>query len=406
MNTPIHSEFLHEPNGENGEKIQRRLEFLEGMIGQKQAELTVFLPVVQKLLERRHANYDMPRTMFSGALPVSEQLYVDPTYNDTFIHGNHIVDESGVAKGGDLNARSAGESYDAEAYDDNEYTQEILAAAQELGFVLPELPGTPRAEIDQLIGIADSNLEAIDHPVQAVIVPTAKGISNPMRIRGAIRDIESGAITTNTLIIAACERPVDDAERAGMEARGLHYGTTEYGSAIAALADVSGIELDEHQSESFRLKDAPHLTEGRMIRTKVPIGNQDIDVIVVSAPFDAERVTGRDADGNVLKQNRASTQDNFLAALEFLPETEGDIVMESHDTWIKSQAEVADQFMGIRGKRMIAAGPHKLDRLKIVDGKIVLNEPGQVVDEIAKTYAFKVQTLRLLENERQKLREA
>ncbi len=393
----------HQSTPENS--IETRINFIDAMIQRKQSELAVMQPILQSLLEKRHQQFEMPRTMFVDELAIADQLYADPTYNDTFIFGNHIVDESGQPKGGDLNARNGGESYsDVEAYDsENEYSQAILNAAQRLGFVLNAFPDQPTEEIDQFLGIADSNLEKIYTPVQAVIVPTARGLSNPMRIRSAIRDIEQGKVDTKLLIIASCERPVDEKERELMDAKNLHYGTTEYGSAIAALNDVVGLTIDEEASVPFELTNAPHLQAGRMVETTIPLGEKDLRVVVLSAPFDSERVTGRDQAGNIMKQNRASTLDNFNAALEYLPEEEGDVVVESHDTWIQSQAEVAEQYIGVKGKNVIPAGPHKLDRLKKIDGKIVLNEPGQVVDEIAKTFAFKVQTIQMLENAKQEL---
>lgn len=398
----IESNLPQPENVDETESLLQRIEFIDALISQKRQEVQEMGDVIADLLSERHKHYDVEQTMFDADRPIEEQLYPDHTYNDTFAHGKHIVDDSGTAKGGDLNTRS-GESYETVSYDNSEYAQKILEAAQKLGFVLPEIPPAPVDELDQQLGIADSNLEEIDHTVQAVIVPTAKGISNPMRIRSALRDIESGKIHTDTLIIASCERPVDDAERAGMESRGLHYGATEYESAVAALGDMSGEAIDYTYSEPFSLKAAPELSEGRMIETKMTIGDQKVNVIVVSAPFNSNRIIGHNDDGTPRMQNRASTQDNFLAALEFLPEKEGDVVMESHDTWIKSQSEVAEQFMGVRGKRIIPAGPHKLDRLEMSDGKVTLNQPAQVVDEIAKTYAFKVQTVRILENQRAEL---
>jgi hypothetical protein len=383
--------------------VDKRIHFIDKMIDRKKNELALMQPEIITLLNERHAHYDMPRTMFEDHMSIENQVYDDPTYNDTFIHGNHIVDDSGEVKGGDLNARSAGESYEAENYDDNDYSKAIHETASKLGFVLSEYPDTPTDEIDQYLGIANSNTEKISTPVQAIIVPTAKSISNPIRIRGAIRDIESGKIKTDLLVIASCDREVDDAERALMESRGLHYGTTEYGSSIAALEDVTGIHIDEDDSQPFHVSSSPNLPEGKKVEVTVPIGDRDVRIVILSAPYDADRIRSFDSNGKPERQTRASSLDNFNAAMEFLPTEEGVVVVESHDTWTKSQVETAEQYMGVHGKEVVPAGPHKLDRLKMIDGEVVLNQPGQVADEIAKTFAFKVQTLRILENAKQDL---
>jgi hypothetical protein len=390
-------------------QILARIENLDRIVNEKDALLAKMHPFIVELMEARHFEHNLSTSSFlDGTHPIADQLYDEPTYNQTFVWG---IDPQTFVEGmdprlltGDLNARRGKEFADADSYGEGEYTKVILKAAQALGFVAPEVPSTPSDPIDAKLGIADSYLEPIEEPVEAVVIPTAKSISNPMRIRDAIRNIENGKIKTDKVIIASCDRPVDDDERAKMEAIGFNYGNTEFESGIASFNDFAGTNFDPKDAEPFFVEIGGVLREGKKLVRKVELSSGTIELIALSAPYDPNRRTGTKPDGTPQFATRANTPENLLAANEFLPDKPGLIALESHDVWAKSQAEIADQTLGSKGKRTIATGPFKLDRLMGVDGEEpVLNRPGEVVDEIAKVYTFATQTRVSVLNSRQKL---
>lgn len=370
------------------ERLCARFDNLAMIIEEKDRLLAMMQPYIVTLTERRHDEYELPESVFNRAVPIAEQFYEQPTYNSEFVHD---TDKGG----GVLNSRSGGrEFHQADDYRHGRYTAAILEAAQALGYVAPELPPAPTDPIDQALGIADSYLQPIDEPAEAVIIPTARSISNPMRTRDALRNIDSGAVLTNKLIFASCDRPVDDVERAKMEQLGLHYGTTEFGSAVAAFNDFTHTAIDPEDAEPFFVELNGQLFEGKQLKTIVDRPRGPLEVIFVSAPFDPRRIVGKNKEtGQPVYASRANSEENFLAAYEFLSPDPSLLVIESHDVWAKCQAEVAQQILGPKGKRTFGTGPFKLDRFKMDEnGKLALNAPGEVVDEIAKTYAFATQT--------------
>ena len=391
-------------NKHNKEKLTEsqvvaRIENLDRIIDEKDALLAKMHPFIIELMETRHAEEELPYTVLDDDKPIADQLYDEPTYNDRFIHG---VDKDG--KGGDLDARRGEELRFAENYQEGQYTKVILKAAQALGFIAPEVPSVPTDPIDAQLGIVDSYLEPIEEPVEAVIIPTARSISNPMRVRDALRNIENGKIKTNKIIIASCDREVDDEERAKMDPLGLHYGATEFESGIASFNDFAGTEIDPKDATPLFIEVGGIIREGKQLICKVELPSGTVEFIAVSVPFDEDRQIGLNKDGTPKMANRANTQENMLAAYEFLSEKSGLIAMESHDVWAQSQAEAADQVLGAKGKRMIPTGAFKMDRLtRNKHGKLVLNKPGEVVDEIAKVYAFATQTRITALNARQTL---
>lgn len=370
-------------------QIVDRIENLDRIIDEKDALLAKMHPFIVELMETRHREEELPYTVLDRDQPIVDQLYEEPTYNDIFVYG---VDKNG--KGGDLDARRGEEFRFAENYEEGQYTKVVLKAAQALGFVAPEVPSEPTDPVDAQLGIADSYLSPINEPVEAVIIPTARSISNPMRVRDAIRNIENGKIKTNKIIIASCDRPVlDDDEPQKMKAIGFSYGATEFESGIASFNDFAGTDVDPKDAEPFYIEIGGIVREGKQLVRKVELPSGPVELIAVSVPYDEDRVVGRNADGTPKYASRANTQENMLAAYEFLSEKPGLIAMESHDVWAQSQAEAADQILGPKGKRMIPTGAFKMDRLtRNKHDKLVLNKPGEVVDEIAKVYTFATQT--------------
>lgn len=388
QNKPEHITGNDEKETLTESQIVARIENLDRIVDEKDVLLAEMHPFIIELMEARHHEEDLPHTVLDNTQPITDQLYDEPTYNDRFIHG---VDTDG--KGGDLDARRGEEFRFAENYEEGQYTKVILKAAQALGFVAPEVPVEPTDALDAQLGIADSYLKPIDEPVEAVIIPTARSISNPMRVRDALRNIENGKIKTNKVIIASCDREVDDAERAKMDPLGLHYGATEFESGIASFNDFAGTDIDPSDAKPLYIEIGGIVREGKQLVRTVELPSGPVELIAVSVPFDEDRQVGRNADGSPKFATRANTQENMLAAYEFLSEKPGLIAMESHDVWAQSQAEAADQILGSKGKRTVPTGPFKLDRLTLnKHGKLELNKPGEVVDEIAKVYAFATKT--------------
>jgi len=387
-----HEGVLSEP------ELIARIEALDQLAADQDQLQARMHPHIVELMQVRHQEYDVPDTLLDGARPIADQLYTEPTYNDYFVH--RINDQG---QGGDLDTRRGGDFDTAAHYEEGVYAKAILKAAQQLGFVAPELTGQAITPVDVRLGIAESYLEPIEDEVEAIIIPTAKGISNPMRIRDALRNIESGKIRTQKIIIASCDRPVLDDEKQRMQGYGFAHGETEFGSAIASFGELTGVDISVSDAEPFALEIAGVMREGKKLVQTVEFNDRSIELVVVSAPFDPTRQVGV-KDGQPMLAQRANTQENFLAAYEFRSPNPGLLVIESHDVWVQGQDEAAKQILGTKGKRTIATGPYRDDRISLDDtGELVLNKPGEVVDEIAKTYSFATQTRVAILNEQTRL---
>ena len=85
-----------------------------------------------------------------------------------------------------------------------------MQAAQKHGFITPS-PEEASNPIDRELGIKDSALESIPEKVD-IIVAGAAGRANVIRIRDTYRNIESGAVSVNKIILTGCDRPVGSGE--------------------------------------------------------------------------------------------------------------------------------------------------------------------------------------------------
>ncbi len=363
------------------ENEQNPIANAEHVLAWADERLNAMAPVVEPLLETRHDLFDVQNSQISNEVPVSEQLYDEPTYNQDF-----VKDDLGVRKNGTLEFHNEVEKYDTLPNDDEEmasikreYRQKILSAALELGFITP--PSVSSNEFDSMLGIQDSDLEPIPDRVGAVVIASAAGLSNTMRVRDALRNIESGAIKTHEIIMVTCDRPVPEAERKRVEALGFTAGETEFDSALCALKDIFGAELTDGEDI-----EVPYQSGGKPAKSKhgsTVINGQEISIIALSAPLDTERTL---ADGRPAV--RANSEDTFLAAQSLIEKTKGPIVVESHDTWKKYQEVIAQQTFALKmGKEVILAGPHKADRVFFTpEGKMDIAQAEAVIDEIAKVY--------------------
>ena len=349
---------------------------------------------VTPLFTVRHQLFDLPNSQVAAenhAL-ASDGLYDEPSYNDTFIR-----QDMSLRGGGVLEFHNESENYNPNPADTPEfaatkhgYRRAILAVAQEHGFVA-KAPGEASSPIDRELGILDSELEPIPQPVD-VIVAGAAGKSNIWRLRDTIRNIESGAVTTDHIILTGCERPVSDAERNGLSAIGFRGGQTEFESLAFAAEDLLGITLGDAE----QTVDAPYGTDLKVTTRNgvAMIGDQEVQVTVLSAPFDPERLV----NGN--PANRANTEETFLAAAPLLKEGQ-DVLIESHDTWVPYQKTIGQLTLGAQFEKTIhATCPFKADRVFYDEnGEMDLRDAQGVVDEITKVYHDLVRTRVAIENQ-------
>lgn len=381
---------------------ERLRSHLEGIIEINDARLQAMRPEINHLMEVRHKLYTLPRTFFDVARPTLEQMYDEPTYNDVFVYGNdpraniEQTDEDGkpLPTGADLAARNGAEFHKGETYDEGEYAEAILEAADRLGFVKDEIIHA-NDPIGRELGIADSEGEPIGH-VDAVVVAGAAGLSNPIRMYDMVRDFEEGRVETDLIILASCNRPVREDERERLEAKGFPAGATEFESMVLTFNKFTGAAIDPASVEEYpvRLKEGNDgVFTGRAITARVMVAGAEKMLVAIDTPYDPERVTGRDKDDNAVYAVRANTDETFVAALPFLPEGAGTVLIKSHDTWTKGQGVIGEQIFGVAGKNVIATGPRKLDRVVEKTGSQgntyhALTQPEAVVDEMAKTYAY------------------
>ena len=251
-------------------------------------------------------------------------------------------------------------------------------------------------ESDRYYTIQESTLEPIEEPVEAVIIAGAAGKSNVVRAAEAVRDIASGAINTNKIILAGCNRPSNGTEMGSVAPFGTVAGDNEVESMMFALRDVIAqdsrcLTIEGFDLDNPRLHGVPFSKE--LVATtwsgKVLIGGNEIEVIAVEAPFDPERV---EREGGLA---RATTEETFLASLAFLSddpeEAEKTVVMVTHDGWKKAQEEAAKTTIGLEGnKKIITAAPDYDDRLLVTERGVDIRAAEQVVDEIQKTLRNKM----------------
>jgi len=366
---------------------EREAELKATLLEFTEQELQRMNKAIAPLLELRHDLFDVHGTDYSKELPIKDQLYDHPSNNVDFI--SH---DMGLRNGNALDYHQTTEKYDKGFSEENaerdlEYRQAILFAAQELGFISKH-PGEATNPIDQSVGILDSELDPIDEKVAAIVINGAAGMSNQKRVRDAIRNIESGAINTDRIIITAGVRPVNDAEK-GRVKPPYRAGDTEFESMKLAAEDLLGISFED-ESTTIPVKYGDELT-AKVEKSVATIGGRLVTIEVVEAPFDSTRTM---TDGSNAK--RINTEEAFLATLPLLEGEKGAIVMESHDTWTPWQNLIGHQVFGLeQGRNVYPAGPFNAERVywseeggqKIMD----IVAPQDVVDEIVKTYKQLVQ---------------
>lgn len=366
------------------EHTQHKHPHLEQLLDQTDTRLLAFHQDMAELFDVRHALFHLPDSLMRTNAPESEQpasagLYDEPSYNGAFLQA-----DLGLRGGGSLEFHQETESYNPNPSDSPElaekkrmYRRKILEVAQKHGFVAQE-PGEATSDIDRELGILDSTLKPIEGPVD-IIVAGAAGLANIMRTRDALRNIESGTVTTNHIILTGCERPISERERANLEQKGFSGGATEYESLLRAAEQVLGAEFGKNEraiavpyGDSLQTR----LNEGTAI-----INDQKVRITVLSAPFDPKRMVGDKPAA------RANTEETFLAAMPLL-EDGHDVLIVSHDTWVPYQQGIGELTLGTQTNKAIhCTGPLKADRVYWADdGEMDIKDAQGVVDEMVKVY--------------------
>jgi D-alanyl-D-alanine dipeptidase len=351
------------------------------------SELARIKPAYTQLLQARHDLYAMQDSQLSPAISVEDQLYPENSYNSQWTKPDLRLRKGGVE------FHMEPEKLDDEPSDSPEYRQRkkayrqsIIKAAQTLGgYLFPGDPGVSPNELDRHLGMRESILSA-EKPITAetVIIPAAAAFSNHMRIQDTLRNLQSGALKTNQVIITTGERIVPGAERAKVEAKGYRSGDTEFEAAIRAFEDLSGTPIEEVPTKLLPSTYGTNTPETKYKSTRLSIGSASVEVIILEAGYDRERrndETGRSV-------GRASTDETFYAALPFMDNGEGTVVIESHDVWIPYQEVIGNQVFGLYGnKEVIATGPYKDDRIVFDEnGQLDMNLAQGAVDEIGKRH--------------------
>ncbi len=277
------------------------------------------------------------------------------------------------------------------------YRLAILKAAKALGGYTTDLaPGVSENLLDQYIGIRESELSPKNSlEVEAVVVPAAAALSNYIRAWDALRDIDSGAINTDTFIFATGERVVPDEQKETLAKKGFTSGETEYESAQIALQDLLGISLEDVQEKRMQANYGSATRDIVYKQFTHPVGGKLINFTVLEAAYDRDRRL----EGNTLP-DRANTDETFYATLPFLGKEADSIVIKSHDTWIPYQEVIGNKVFGLYGnKNVIASGAYKDNRVLLrEDGSFDVAQAQGVIDEIAKKHDDLVKLRVLAEN--------
>ncbi len=334
------------------------------------AEIQRFTPVVLRLVEQRARLFEQ-----SNPEPWPGPGAPDPAVVFRLLE---------TRKGGDYHRSS--EKY-GRAQDDlvsstrnSHYRAAILEAAQALRFVAPS-PGLASSEVDRVLGILDSDLRPIESEVAAVVVNGAGGASNLKRVRDAARNIAARRISTSRIILTGGSRVVTDEEQNRIP-RGFGRGSTEAELLKRAAEDLLNASFDTH-SQRFDVSYGEGLSAQRWLGTG-EVDGMRIDLVAIEAPYDPVRTRREEQT----KSPRVNTEEVFTAARPFVDEIDGDVVVQSHDTWTPWQLLIGKEVFELgRGRAVHPAGPWNENRVIAgADGGHDITSAEDVVDEIAKTF--------------------
>lgn len=270
------------------------------------------------------------------------------------------------------------------------YRAKLLEAGQSLGF----LDGKIKQPANQLEEVLDCSSEPlkIESELEAVVIPTAAGLSNTKRAYHVFKAIASGAITTDKIVFASCDRPTSEAERNGLTSKGFSSGETEYQLAVGTINDIFGGFVGEVQpiqaNVTFRDSDTEYPVGG--ITGQVDVNGKLITVKIVNSPFDETRLM---ADGTLTK--RANTEETYYSVAAVLDsESKKPVCITSHDVWQLHQLVVAERVFGVgSGRNVFGSSPNNCSRLKLDEsGQVDINAAEALEDEMSK-YLYELEKL-------------
>lgn len=268
---------------------------------------------------------------------------------------------------------AAGTRLDPEQYHNNREVMDeaVFNVAVKADFVKPEVY-TASNGLEAALGI-HSDPERYDGEVEAIIVPGAAGLSNLKRLYHALNAVETGAVQTGRIIIAAGQRSAPETEQAKLTAAGFMPGESEYEICQNAVEELIGQKPQESRS-------IPMSYGGRNFEAKVSTVEDwhSLRIDVVEAPFDPERKLPNGASAT-----RVNTEETFIPLRSMLSEN-GPLYVVSHDTWQPVQELIA--YRMFPEHFIVGSGPQNLERVTRDEttGKLKLNGASGVQDEMKK----------------------
>lgn len=250
----------------------------------------------------------------------------------------------------------------------------VFDVAVKSGFVRPEIY-QPANQLEAKLGI-HSAPEAYEGIVEVILVPGAAGISNLKRLYHALKAIETGAVRTNHIIIAAGQRELDTGEKTRVTQAGFHSGDTEYAlcqNAVSALLNLQPTGISpipmSYGNQEFLAKHC---------QTSATIGVHSVTIDIIEAPYDPQRTL---PDGRLA--TRANTEETFIPIHRLLAGN-GPIYVVSHDIWQPVQEIIA--YRCFPDHVILGSGPQNLERVSRDEqtGTLRLHAAASVQDEMKK----------------------
>lgn len=257
----------------------------------------------------------------------------------------------------------------------------VLGAASRLGMIIPRVL-YPAVQEEEDLNIY-SHPSLCREPAKAIVVMGAAGLSNMKRIYHAIDAVISGAVDTDTIIVAAGKRQATESERKRVEEAGCTPGDTEYDLCRRAILDLSDQEVTDMEDTEVTL--GGHTLPVRRAELETDIHpnsklSKKVKIIVIECPFDPSRELE-----NGKLATRPNTEENLAAVQAVLNIADGDtLYVVSHDCWTLAQILVAERVFP--QCNIYGSGPQNLDRIMacVNTGEPKLCHARDVQDEIRK----------------------
>ena len=373
-------------------------QFKESASAEKLEELHLFSKECLKysrqeltdLLETKQAVFSSNQPNQSGQRELSDSSRIE--YDDS-----QIIDGLSTRRRGTLAYHQEVVKYDDKEEDDEvtllakqTYRLKLLETGQKLGF-LDEKIKQPTNSLEEILDCS-SEPEKITEELEAIVVPTAAGLSNIKRAYHVFKAIATGAIVTDKIVFASCDRPTSETEKKSLTARGFSSGETEYQLVIGAINDIFGGFVGETQpiQDSVVFRDSETVYPITGITGQVDINGRLVTVKVVDSPFDKSRVM---ADGTLA--TRANTEETYYSVATVLDNSaKKPVCITSHDIWQLHQLVVAERVFGVNlGRNVFSSAPNNCSRLYIdANGQTDIASAEALEDEMSK-YLYELEKL-------------